>query len=404
MLTELEPNKKRKPKSTKHRRLPGGIGPLIHVGRLFTPDSICRIGIPSLKKLAESASPSEVYPLIKGFKDEDFDDVASALQQNPPPEEFTALMGEIVALASDEGVQLLSDSGVSLDGDSTGEISTNALLNDPIRFRSAHARRLDKEGIFSGNCYIRRSTGIGPNSVPNSITNNVLAEIESQCRLYFVNRNYGPVVKFSTWRTTDRTGLIIIHGSRRSGHAAIDPSEKRVPRYDRHEKTSILIYEHDTRFAWVMTNKGDVDFLSQIFGKALFGDGRVFGHGMTFDLSFAKENNLKGVLLGIASTGIDRVRLSYRKIEDTPSGKLEQPAGRNECVTDRYPALTAAQECGNVTHLKLGVELERVSEKSKPLTGTIVIKENCLKIPSSLPESISKQILRSLGVLPTNGN
>lgn len=376
------------------------VKPLATVGQLFNSSVICGIRVRALQLLAEKYSP-ETFARIKELKDGQTEEaLAALLSLDPPDMNFVSALGDVAAMTNEEGLALLEERGFQFNGKGLGQAVASAYVRDRNSFRRAFARRLGDEGV-GGTYYFRRSDRLTAKAKPQEISDEVIAQVQQECAAHFSRRNYGPTAMVRISESATQVGLVITHGGTRSGKAAIDRKEQRIARFDRAEKTDVVLFDSTTRLAWIMALKGDIDFYAALLGRALFGDERTFTLPVQFDLSFAKASDLQSKLKAVGGTDVQVVRMKYRQIEGLPDGDKHQKAGKNECVTEKYPALDAVTRSqGVVTNVKLGVVLTDENAAG----GTIAIKEHSIGLPVTLPEGLTKQILFDLGVMRAYGS
>lgn len=346
--------------------------------RIINTKGVAEVSVSQIKKIAEKLSPNDVFPQINGFSENQFQELAEKLLTIKDIE-FLYTLCTIVFMCSDEGIDILERCDAKINVEHQGEKVVGAYLNKPDEFETALTHLLLTSVTTDKTYHVFQSTEQIPEIEGLKIP---IQEIESECRRYFENSNYGKVCELNLIRPINkdnRWGFSVDHGTNLKSEVKINDKDKIVHSSGRNLIRDFAVYNPSLKLVFTSSRSAKhCRFYSKIISKAFWGNEDLFTTQVQLDLSFVKRQNIQQLLTNscigkVKQIQVKKIRSTVKNINKHKTIVFQPPIGKS-CLTHGSNLVIE----GNIMEVELKIT-SNMDEETKSRSQKLILKPTTVR-------------------------
>ena len=326
--------------------------------QIINTKGVVAVSVSQIKKLAERLSPNDVFPQIKGFSENQFQELAEKLLIIKDIE-FLYTLCTIIFMCLDEGIDILRQLGFNITAEHRGEQVVKAYFsNEDDKFETALNHLLFTSIAVNKTHYVFQSKTQISKIEDLQAT---IHYIEAECRKHFKNLKFGKYFQIRVIhpiQTDKRLGFFINHAGNLKTKPFINPQDKMSLFRGRSLVEDFIVYDPSLDLVFISSRSPkNCEFYSGILGTVFCNNENVFKQ-YQLNLHVIKKQNIHQLLANccigrITQVQIERVRSVVKTINNNKTTDFRPPIGK-KCLTHNNNGLVIE---GNITEVELKIKL-----------------------------------------------
>ena len=315
-------------------------------------------------------------------------------------QQFINSLKAVAEMADDEGAEKLVSMEAAEPNDISAKVAVDAFKNNKALFDTALKRKISESPLpWRTYAIYSKSTSVKP---PKKFDLGRFNEFKVSMGQMYHARGWSPYC--SPWQINNDSviGVIVEHGSSKSGFSALQQDEIPITSLLRLRKIDIALVEKRTGMLWISTIARSHKFVKAMVaatGYLIFGDERAFGNKVQPSLSEIIHPELNETLRESCTGDIENIELrilGYNFGRDGRSYARVPGPVRNGCLTNDSDWYDDLPRNFKTKELSLAINSDDGQTKEEVFISRNHIKLSC---SSSLPEIIST--LQALNLVAT---
>lgn len=366
----------------------------------MSPERLARLGLPLIRTIAKSTSPTVIFPAIQNLKSEDPLQVEELLATEIALAEisFWDIASKMHLVQENGGVETLQADGHQFQkGEDRSAFLARVLSERPADLSGVLSGLLERSsGEFVGKTFHIYHGRLSSAVVVERLAKLNAMDVQIALMKAFEGKGYGEFCQVIPAGDGHSIGYLINRGSRRITNAVLDREEQRRFRDDRKIKTDTVFINTETGNLWIhCQGKNDAQTYATIMSE-LLGDRQAFSRRQSFDLStFLRKEVGSDLLRAAQQVRLVRAEVRLIDVQLTNNGTFKLSAKRwDPCLTESFHGIDAIHPSNQMRTIKLRLVLTADGKQY----ADVEIKSGSLKIGAGLDPLVANELLSKLGV------
>lgn len=371
--------------------------PVNHALAYCNPETIAKLGIPTLQLVARLTSRDVISPALEKLDRLAASEAIDFLRTNEALSE-TAFwnMAAKVFLAYENGVveSLKSKGNAFRNGEDRSQFFARMMSENPDQISSFLVSHIEgSPGDIVGNTYRIFQSPLSQKDLESKLVHLTPQVLLKELVTLLPTRGFGPFCKVTLCHFGHSVAYIINRAVYRVQKAIVDLDETEQFVNNRNIRTDVIVVIPESGTVWIHSpSKGESESYASCIATIL-GNPDLLKQRKSFDLSMFLRRDVGADLLRSAvGAGFVRAEVKSITIKDIHGSPTTHRAKRGACLIERYPTLNGISEANDVVSVKIRL----VSSADGKDYSDIELKMESLAVAASVEPSAVVDFLLNL--------